>query len=193
MLALKLDNMKLDIPFFSQLDSDVPVDVQRISCALASTKMVIRYKGETISFSDLQKEAQIIGGKQRAGWSHETVVRIMRNHGVPAYAQEFFGQTIDLKDEQRVLSELSKQFKLDGFEKIKKSISNQNPVLVSVSAGFSKNEVLRKSLNIETHVVVLSGFEDDVLTIHDPIFDAPTIVSREHFMKYWRGLAIFTE
>lgn len=185
--------MVLDIPFFSQLNSDVPVDVQRISCALASTKMVLEYKGANIPFKDLLKEAQIIGGKVQAGWSHETVVRIMRNHGVLAYSQEFFGQTINLENEVRSASEFSPQFKIKGLTKIEESVLNQNPVLVSVSPGFSKDEVLRKTLNIETHVVVVSGFENDIISIHDPIFDKATNVSKEHFVKYWRGLAIFVE
>ena len=79
----------LNIPFFSQLDPTVPVEHQRHVCALACIKMIFDLHNKGIDFEILYQEALIVGNQVQAGWTHETIIRILRNHGILAYRQEF--------------------------------------------------------------------------------------------------------
>lgn len=185
--------MQLDIPFFSQLDEEVPAELQRSVCAIACIKMIFDFKGVQKTFQDIYKEAQIIGGRESSGWNHETLVRLLRNHGILAYRQEFFGHSIDLKTLYATHAEHSNIFEQKGFEKIKETLGNGNPVIVSVFAGFSQDIENKKSLNMVNHMVVITGVDDEYVYVHDPIFDVPKKFSHMHFMNYWRRLAIFVE
>lgn len=185
--------MQLDIPFFSQLDNTVPENIQRSVCAIACVKMLCDWKNSNTSFIDLYKEAEIIGGREVSGWNHETIVRLLRNHNLLAYRQEFIGHTINLQTLEVEPSKHSKDFEDKGIEKIKKEISENKPVIVSVFAGFSQDAKNKKSINMVNHIVLITGFDEDSLFVHDPIFDTSTKVSWEHFLKFWRRLAIFVE
>lgn len=185
--------MKLDIPFFSQLDIQVPQELQRSVCSIACIKMIFDYKNIQKSFDDIYKEAEIIGGRETSGWSHETMVRLLRNHGVLSYRQEFFGHTINIKTLETLHSKHSEKFEQEGFEKIKKTIIEGNPVIVSVFAGFSQDVENKKSINMVNHIILITGFDDEYLFVNDPIFNVSTKVTQKHFMNYWRRLAVFVE
>lgn len=185
--------MKLNIPFFSQLNSQVPKELQRSVCSIACIKMIFDLKKIENSFENIYKEAEVIGGRETSGWNHETMVRLLRNHGILAYRQEFFGHTINLATLEVMHSKDSEVFEIKGLEKIKESVSKNNPVIVSVFAGFSQDIENKKSINMVNHIVLITGFDDSYLYLHDPIFDIPTKVSYKHFMNYWRRLTIFVE
>lgn len=178
----------LNIPFFSQLDSSVPIEHQRHVCALACIKMILDSKKEHISFNVLFDEAQIVGNYEKAGWTHETIIRVLRNHGVLAYRQEFLGHTVDLEIKKGVIAEHTSQFILSGIEKIKESIDRGNPVCVSVKANFSENK--------EDHVVLVIGYDEDSFVILDPILQVeknPLTFPIEKFKTFWKNFAIFVE
>lgn len=180
--------MQLDIPFFSQLDNSVPQEHQRKVCALACIKMIMDSKGDSVSFDHIFKEALVVGLYEKAGWAHETIVRILRNHEILAYRQEFLAHTIDVDNANFSIASHTDSFVQKGIEKIKKSINNGNPVMVSVIAGFSENK--------EDHMVLIVGYQDQSLFILDPILSLeqnPKTILIEDFKKFWKGLAIFVE
>lgn len=185
--------MQLHIPFFSQLNKEVPEEIQRSTCSIACIKMIFDFKSVTNSFDDIYKEAQIIGGRELSGWNHETLVRLLRNHGILSYRQEFFGHSIDVHTMQVLHAEHSKDFEVQGLEKIKKVVEGGNPVIVSVFAGFSQDIENNKSLNMVNHIILITGFDEEYLYINDPIFHKPSKVAYAHFMNYWRRLAVFVE
>lgn len=179
---------KLNIPFFSQLDDSVPKEHQRHVCALACIKMVLDSREEHLNFEDIYKEANIVGNQVQAGWTHETIIRILRNHKVIAYRQEFLGHTIDIKEGTASIAKHTEQFVDFGIEKIKKSIELGNPIFVSVKANFSDNK--------EDHVVLIIGYSNDKFIILDPIMlthQNPREILIEEFKKFWKNFAIFTE
>ncbi len=185
--------MQLDISFFSQLDTSVPEEIQRSVCAIACVKMLCDWKSLNISFSDFYKEAQVIGGREVSGWNHETIVRLLRNHGILAYRQEFFGHTINLETLETSHAKHSQDFEIKGLEKIKEEIKKGNPVIASVFAGFSQDKEKNRSINMVNHIILITGYDDKFFFVHDPIFSIQTIVTQEHFMNFWRRLAIFVE
>lgn len=178
----------LNIPFFSQLDPSVPLEHQRHVCALACIKMILNSKGEEISFEEIYAEANIVGNQESAGWTHETIIRILRNHKVLAYRQEFLGHNINFETKKGEIAEHTTHFVDLGIEKIKTSINHGNPVFVSVKAGFSDNN--------GDHVILVIGHEEDSFIIFDPILHReqnPQTVSIEKFKRFWKRLAIFVE
>lgn len=180
--------MQLAIPFFSQLDEQVPEELRRSVCAIACVKMILDYKNGEVAFSTILKEAEWIGEKDKAGWTHEVLVRVLRNHNVLAYRQEFIAHTIDLDSDSAQGADHLEEFIQRGIEKIKKSIEKGNPVMVSVTGGFSKNN--------GDHLVLITGYQDDSLIIQDPILHSdenPKTVTLEYFLKFWKKLAIFVE
>ncbi len=185
--------MHLEVPFFSQLDKEVPQELQRSVCSIACLKMILDYKKIPNTFADMYKEMDIIGGRETSGWNHETLVRLLRNHGILAYRQEFFGQTIDLHTLQATHAKHSDVFEKKGIEKIKEIIVKGKPVIVSVFAGFSQDHECKKSVNMVNHIVLITGIDDEYVYVNDPIFNTPTQVTHTHFMNYWRRLAVFVE
>jgi len=180
--------MQLHIPFFSQLDNSVPQEHQRKVCALACVKMIIDSSKDSISFERIFKEALIVGSYEQAGWTHETIVRILRNHGILAYRQEFLAHTINVEDGSFVVASHTDSFIQKGIDKIKQSIIAGNPVCVSVIKGFSNNK--------EDHMVLVVGYEEDALLIYDPLVSQdqnPRKISIEEFVTFWKKFAIFVE
>lgn len=178
----------LNIQFFSQLDKEVPHELQRSVCAIACIKMILDYKKQHTDFSTILKEAEWIGQKDKAGWTHEVLVRVLRNHTVHAYRQEFVAHTIDIDSQSASDASHGLDFLEQGISKIKKSIDEGNPVMVSVRAGFSENK--------EDHIVLVTGYTNDSFIILDPILlleQNPKIVSVENFKIFWKKLALFVE
>ncbi len=180
--------MQLEVPFFSQLDDQIPEEVQRSVCAIACIKMILDYKNEFVDFATILAEAQWVGEMDKAGWTHEVLVRVLRNHKVLAYRQEFVGHEVDVIKLNATLAEHSLNFVEKGIEKITKSIDEKNPVMLSVTAGFSQNQ--------SDHVVLVVGYDDQSLFILDPILNNeknPLVVPIETFKEFWKKLAIFVE
>ncbi len=180
--------MQLDVPFFSQLDDQIPPDLRRSVCAIACIKMILDFKGIENSFASILSESLFIGEKDKMGWTHEVLVRIFRNHGLMSYRQEFVAHSIDLNAQSAVVAEHTSHFVEKGIQKIKENIDNQKPVMVSVKSGFSENK--------EDHIVLIIGYAERSLIILDPIVQAenqPKTVSLEEFVNFWKRLAIFIE
>jgi hypothetical protein len=195
--------MKLEVPFFSQLNNEISEDLQRQSCGICCVKMVIDYfavknknkknatKVDSAPISDLMKEGELIEAYnpsvENGVWTHEGLVRILRNHGVPAYAQEFRSVGVNLETGEFEDNENQKDLLQIGIEKILFRLKKGYPVIASVREGFSENKV--------THLIVITGFEKDdsvSFIINDPLRNEETVVTLEHFLEYWRKFVIFS-
>lgn len=182
---------KLDVPFWSQKDNVTEEEYVNNSCGVVCVKMVLGYakKGDR-HLDELIEEGYIVGGKEDAGWSHETLVRLLRNHGVLAYRQEFKSHKVDLKTKKgEEYIEQIKIYRELGIQKIKNSIDLGFPVLVSVKPGFGENQ--------GDHLVLIVGYSEDNFFINDPQRKGqekdPIRISIEKFEEFWKGLTIFVE
>ncbi len=160
--------MKLDVPYYSQfLDVNDPFWMLR-ACGATSLKMVLEYHGVSVpEIVTLCNDAKERGGYDlENGWVHDYLVTKAQECGLQAERKE--GLT--------TLTEI--------FE----ALNVGNPVIVSV-----EKRVLEQK---RFHIVVLTGYDNDVITYHEP--EATNKEKGKHrtcdietFMNYWRGKAIF--
>lgn len=186
--------MKLQINHFSQYDPKILPSQQNKSCGICSVKIVLDFlfPAETHQIDNLIHEAVIIKAfdqNLKGGmWTHEGLVRVLRNHGTLAYPQEFKSVTVNLDD--KTFSENSNKdiFIKSGIEKIKSKLEEGKPVIASVTSGFNKNR--------DDHMVVISGYENSrepLFYITDPQDENLEKVTLETFLKHWKKLAIFID
>lgn len=182
---------KLNIPFYAQREI-VEESEKNGACGVVCVKMILDFvHGTTYDVDDLIKETYIVGGKEPAGWNHEALVRVLRNHGTSSYKQEFISHTVsDLSLTTGILNtEQTEKFREIGIQKIKKSIDNGYPVMVSVKAGFGANE--------SSHIVLIIGYDEENFYMNDsqrPSSEKhPLVCSINRFKEFWKGLVVFVE
>lgn len=188
----KLNNMKkLNVPFYAQREI-VSDDEKDGACGIVCVKMILDFFFDTeFDVHDLLKEGYIVGGKSNKEWNHETLVRVLRNHGIQSYRQEFISHDVLDFDLSRgeLNQERTEQFIDFGIYKIKKSIDEGNPVMVSVKPGFGMNE--------SSHIVLIVGYDDSNFYFNDSqrlsTNEHPLQFSIEDFKTYWKNFAIFVE
>ncbi len=184
----------LNVPYFSQNSDSVPKEWHDSACGIATVKMVLAFlNGESPDMSFLLREGQAIGGFTEKGWRHESLVRILRNHGVLAYPQEFVSTSVQIDEVfgiTRMRGKDDENFSKIGLQKILSKLSSGLPVIVSVSPKFNGNK--------HSHLILIIGYDQttESLYYHDPdsrdgteLKAAP--ISTKNFLKFWRRLAIF--
>jgi uncharacterized protein YvpB len=188
---------KINVPYFSQYQDVEEEHWKSRSCGITSVKMVLNYlkPKNKESIDELIEEGILIGGYGKDGWNHEGLLRIFRNRGISAHRDEFRSVLVDTAKRKFLKSTHESSLIIQGFEKIKKYLIKELPVIVSVDKSFDENK--------EHHLIVLTGFEEDKLGEIDGFYyndpDAKVgvkkdkFVSLEKFEKYWRRLAIFVE
>ena len=92
----------IQIPYFSQLDDSIENFNKNQTCGISCVKMVLDFylPNQKNDINDLIKEGVLIkaydpnflGGV----WVHDGLVRILRNHGIAAYSQEFRSVKVDI-------------------------------------------------------------------------------------------------
>lgn len=181
----------LEVPFYSQNNDEIPEEKQRQLCGLCCVKMILDFYNpdEENNILDLIKEAELIEAfdKQKQIWSHEGLVRVMRNHGVLAYAQEFRSVKVDLQTGEFLENENQKQLLQKGVEKIIFRIKKGYPIIASMREGFGTNT--------DSHLVVIKGFKkaDGIsLIINDPLDGPDMTISLDYFLEFWRKFVIFS-
>lgn len=191
------DSMKkiLPVPYISQYSNSFDEDWKNRSCGIACVSMLLGYYNlDDSNPMNLVHEGITIGGYCNNGWFHESLVRILRNHGINAYAQEF--RSVSVNYEEKTFSKNLFEQKMinGGLSKIIKEIENGNPVLISVKPGFNGNK--------ENHLVLIIGYDfsnkKENFIIHDPngntenIKNSEVEISIEKILEYWRNFAIFS-
>jgi hypothetical protein len=182
---------QLDIEHTCQCNNSIPEEWHVRVCGLACVKMILGHRKIKNSLLDLLNEGQSIGAYNPSiGWDHNGLVRLLRNHGVSAYSQEFRSVEIDIESGEMNRNPIEDEFVEKGLKKIRESIDNNNPVMVSVFPGFGDNN--------SPHLVLITGYNEEGLFFHDPDNSKGEIkkaypISREHFLRFWRLLGIFID
>jgi hypothetical protein len=189
--------MKLQVPFHSQHDEDVPHDCRSTACGIMALKMaldfVLKHQGRTApSISELVYEGTAIGGKSKDGWIHDKLVLLAHNHGVPAYREEFKSVLVDWDKKSFVESPHAEFLSTQGMDKFTRMFERRTIPLVSVSKLFKERD--------KFHLVVLTGFGEENgksgFYYHDPHYKKESVgahrfVDEDMFRDHWRKLAIF--
>lgn len=171
---LRLDSMKLSVPYYSQfVDIQDPFWMLR-ACGGLCLKMVAEFHlsgqvGEkTIpDILSLCSEAKDKGGyHMENGWVHDYIITKAKEFGLQAYRKE--GITT--------------------LEEIYSFLGNGNPVIVSV-----EKRVLEQT---RFHMIVVVGYDENSIIYHetestDKEKGQYRVCSKDIFMEYWRGKAIF--
>lgn len=185
---------KLSVEFISQNDPSIPDGWADRSCAIVCLKMCMNFYGAKNSFlmpkiQELIKEGLAMLGDQyspKVGWKHDSIVWLAHNHGVPAYKEEFRSDEIDLNTKEHKPSIFSDELLEIGMKRIRESIDNEIPVIVSLLPGFGSVS--------NFHLMVIIGYDDNGFVVHDPSDSKPKenfSISKDEFLKYWRKYAIF--
>jgi hypothetical protein len=141
---------------------------------------------------DLIDEAVIMNGYTKQGWSHDSLVSLLRNQGLHAYREEFRSMQLNPKTRQMQPSSYETHLTRNGVSKLANVLFKGKPVIVSVDAGFGTN--------VGTHLIVLTGFAEDDVGLEGFFYNDPDsrnglkkdlFVELPRFRQYWRKLAIF--
>ena len=183
----------LPVPYYSQNAESVDSDWRNRACGISCISMVMAYHQlDDVSIMPLINEGLNIGGYCANGWFHESLVRIMRNHGLHAYAEEY--KCVTIGKDRGVFHENVLQPKMieSGILKIIKQIDLDRPVIVSVDEKFRDNKF--------KHIVVIVGYKTSVNKITGFYINDPDdrespgsniFISIDRFKDYWRKFAIF--
>ncbi|PIR45217.1 MAG: hypothetical protein COV10_00515 [Candidatus Vogelbacteria bacterium CG10_big_fil_rev_8_21_14_0_10_51_16] len=187
--------MHLPVPYISQQQSATDPYWKERACAIAAIKMMGDFlvPGRLPSVDELIREGESIGGFTSHGWSHAHLVILLRNHGFPAYSQEF--RTADPAALPAYQAGYYSDALLEhGVSKIIGEINSGRPAIVSVPG--------RQRLPGKTHMVLVIGYEGvttnpHTLIVHDPDTNGLPGETRRipvtNFRVEWRRFAIFTD
>jgi hypothetical protein len=191
------DSMKkiIPVPYISQYSNSIEKDWQNRSCGIACVAMLLGYYNlEDNSPMKLINEGVSIGGYCNQGWFHESLVRLLRNHGVNAYAQEFRSVNVSPENKTFEINSLETKMIDEGLVKIIQEIDSGHPVMLSVGPGFNTNK--------ENHLILIIGYDlsdkKEQFIIHDPDAVTEETMHIEMFVdiakirKFWRKFAIFS-
>jgi len=191
------DSMKkiIPVPYISQYSDSIEHDWQNRSCGIACVAMLLGYYNlEDINPMRLINEGVSIGGYCNRGWFHESLVRLLRNHGVNAYAQEFRSVNVSPENKTFEISVLETKMIEEGLAKIIREVDANHPVMLSVDPGFNTNK--------ENHLVLIIGYDfsdkNEKFIIHDPNAATEKLAHSEmsvdiaKIRKFWRKFAIFS-
>lgn len=183
--------MVLDVPYQSQ----EPLENGDIKkwCGIASLWMVMAYhlKDKTPKVEELLEKYGF--SFEHSGFEHKDLIKIAREYGLRGFRKSWWAKP--------GIETLLEKFRLEGEGEedltdwldinineslftLKQLVDKQIPAILSVSPGFSPSSF--------THLVVLIGWEDNNLIIHDPYKKGANFkISEEEFKKYWTRQAIF--
>lgn len=186
---------KIDIPYYSQYDHVKDESWRPRACGVTSLKMVLDWAGKARekTVDDLIEEGVVVGGYTKEyGWSHDTLVRILRNNELSAYRQAFKSRVFDCAKKVFNVNPFESTLMDAGVKKIVDNLRNGVPVIVSMESAYWGKE--------ETHLVVLSGYDDESkgFFYHNPNNQSTdeyfyALITENDFKKYWRKMAIFVE
>jgi len=189
--------MKLNVPYYSQRKDVTDPEWRSRSCLIVSAKMISEFLGaEIISADDWIKEGVYIGAWDGNYWRHDGIVKLLRNHGIFSYSQEFKTFDIDIKNGEAKSGKNSDLFLEKGIEKIVRSLDSGSSVMVSIYKYFTEKD--------RHHGIVIIGYEKDESGLlkgfyyHDPEMPEEKggenlFVELEKFKLGWKRLAIFSD
>ncbi len=168
-------NKPLEVPYYSQyLDIVEPFWMPR-ACGMCCFKMILDFhKKETPSLIKMCEEGKENGGYGKSGWIHDYFVKKGKEYGLSVEREEKMDED-------------------GGIQKIKNALDKGEPVIVSIA----KRSLGRSYF----HMIVLTGYEEDLGFVRGFYYHEPESLSREEgehrfvelkdFMYDWRRMAIF--
>lgn len=184
--------MILDVPYKSQLPYETGGEGERQWCGIVSLWMVLGYylKNQAPKVEELLQKygAEITN----LGFQHKGFLKIARDFGLRGFRKSWWAEpgVFPLMDKFSQEGESTEDIKEwantnieEGIFTIKKYISQGVPVIVSVNKDFSPSH--------SSHLVVVIGYENGNLVIHDPLHKGECFrVGEEEFKNYWIRQAI---
>lgn len=180
--TITMQNVKLDIPLYSQHTADVPEEWRRQACGITVLKMALEYLASDHSLirankrivvpstGELIEEGVALGGYlERVGWKHDALVALAEKYGVEAHRAEF------KDDKQRGVKELRRALEEEVLPAVSVSTDHNNPSTF--------------------HLVALTGYDENGFFYNDPAHDETK--GKDQFIPYadfertWRGLSVF--
>lgn len=155
---------RYDVPFYSQFRDIELIEWQKLGCGIASLAMVIEYyKPNTVSVMKLLNQAINSGAyQQNIGWKHKELSVLAERYGLVQKSYDL------IKSDNETAFAQFLNFLQDG------------PVVVSIHNKFNPQATLG-------HIVVITGFENDVIFYNDPAGTEPERkISTEDFLKGWK-------
>lgn len=165
----------LEVPYSSQYLDIEKKEHLLTACGMASVYMALRYYGVNGESLDKLVEKGIDeGGYSKSGWLHDYLVQVFQSHGVKCHREEH------LLDRD--------------IEKIKNSVKNGDPVVISMQWFSFHRRIF--------HMVLVTGYRENEegglegFFYHDPAGLNPAEVTNlfvpaSVFLQYWRRMAIF--
>jgi hypothetical protein len=196
--------MKHEVPYYSQFRDVTNEELKEKACTMTCLKMAGDFLSPNTfpSIDEMMEEAMVHGESMKEhglitlshtphGFSHDVIVSLAHNYGIPAYKEEFKSFSLD-QNKKPILGSHQNTMLQNGFKKISTALRAGSLPIVSVMPGLSEGKSF--------HTILIIGFEekDGVLTgfyYHDP--DAKNeerkevFMSLEEFLKFWRKMAIF--
>ena len=208
-MSKHLQDIFIDVPFYSQLDDSHGLDEywKTRSCGIFALKMVLDYwrtaQGlEPISAKELLSASDVLNGRNdRAGWLHATIVMVARQYGFIAWRRGWMLSSDGRRRfaaegaGERTLEIIDSQHREEAYPTLVSALDKGYPVIVSVARNFSEVH--------KPHMVVLTGVrrgedKDDFRGFYynDP-YDPENELRKNHyvslgdFVNMWRSQAIF--
>jgi uncharacterized protein YvpB len=187
--------MILKVPYYSQKLDVSNNDWKNKACGITSLKMLLDFFSvkQAPSIDELIKELEFVGERIREGVTHETIVILLRNHGINAYRQEFKSHEINIKNGKVESNRYEKKLIDSGINKIVENLINELPVIISAVKKFKEKD--------KPHLVLIIGFEKDENSVKGFYYNDPDsnivdggknlFVDLKTFKEHWRKMAIF--
>jgi hypothetical protein len=188
--------MKLEVKYYSQRTDVIDPEWRAHSCLVICIKMIAEFLGaNVIPADDWIKEGTLVGAWDGKYWKHNEIIRLLRNHGVSGYSQEFKSVDVDIKNGGMKVGKVSDLFFEKGTEKIAKNLDDGLPTVVSIYKYFTEKD--------RHHGIVIIGYEKKDNKIEGFYYHDPEnldekggknlFVEIDKFKDGWKRLAIFTD
>lgn len=160
--------MILDVPYFSQIKDTKKPEWKNKSCGITALKMVLDFYGKASPTIDelYQKGLNLNGYLENVGWYHHSLVNIAQTLGYSGITRswnitkESFEKLASRGFTEKDIQIIERQQFLESIYTIKKELSSQHPVIISLPKGFKKGG--------SGHLVVLIGYDEEGFYVHDP-------------------------
>ena len=176
--------MILDVPYQSQEPPETTEE--RRWCGIASLWMVIAYylKDQAPKVEELLDKYGT--DFEQGGFQHKDLLKIARDFGLSGFRKSWWAepgvnpllQTFREEGEsEKEIQEWLETNTKEGLFTIKKYLDEGQPIIVSLSPEFHDGQ--------STHLVVIVGYDDQDLILHDPYKKGSNFkISEEEFKKY---------
>ena len=164
----------LPLEYISKLDSTIPKDFSDRACGVICIAMILRTEKKNFGTIDnLIKQGRSLEAYiEGVGWRHLGLLRLLSEYDIDSRLREY----------KKVGEDYEKSFT--------QNITKNKKIIVSVSAGFGKNN--------SSHLIVVHGFETDehgeviLWLVNDSSSESfrEEWVGAEYFKNYFRRLAI---